>query len=213
MQPQSSAVKFPEPLSGFEQVRRRWDRKFNRIAARILPGEFYVTASDEVVVTLLGSCVSACVRDPVRGIGGMNHFMLPEIREDFSAFGEDIISKSTRYGNHAMEHLINSIMSLGGRRESLEVKVFGGGNLIPTMREIGSSNAEFVLEYLRAERMNLLSGDLGGTNPRLVAYYPASGRARVKKMPMESGVSIARSEEQYRRNLCDDEVAGSVELF
>ena len=145
-------------------------------AAKILPGEYYVTMAGEIVTTVLGSCVSACVRDRMLGIGGMNHFMLPiKGVEGETAEEKSLLSAATRYGNHAMEHLINDILRFGGSRDRLEFKVFGGGKVLSAVTDIGKRNIDFVREYLQAEQFTITSEDLGGIYPRKVVYYPDSG--------------------------------------
>lgn len=122
-----SNLVFLKPLSGFEGIQRYWDRERQMPAAKILPGEYYVSNQNELITTVLGSCVSACIRDPVAGIGGMNHFMLPNSERGNWNGKHSIASNATRYGNFAMEHMINDILKHGGERGNLEVKVFGGG--------------------------------------------------------------------------------------
>ena len=111
-----------------EQPNRYFDPHFKVDTAKILPGEYYATNKDMALVTVLGSCVSACLRDRESGIGGMNHFMLPDEGKLVGSHGN--ISAGGRYGVHAMELLINQILKLGGRRDRLEAKVFGGGNVL-----------------------------------------------------------------------------------
>ena len=128
-------------LPGFDDVNRYWDKYHGKYVAKILPGECYVTTNDELVATVLGSCVSACIRDKVFGIGGMNHFMLPEPSEHSHGWGGDNLN--TRYGNWAMEALINEILKRGGRRGTLEVKLFGGGQIIENMTNTKSEFSSF----------------------------------------------------------------------
>ncbi len=203
----------PEAFQEFEHINRYWDRQNNMPAAKILPGEYYVTRNNEIITTVLGSCVSACVRDRILGIGGMNHFMLP-VSEDTSWGGvSDLISTATRYGNHAMEHMINDILSHGGRRKNLEVKIFGGGQIMQSMADIGKKNIEFVHHYLKTEGLLLLNEDVGGIYPRKVLYYPATGRVRVKKLKRMHNDTVVRREEAYRQDLEEHPVAGEIELF
>ena len=132
-------IKINRPsIAGFGHVNRYWDRDREIITAKILPGEYYVTQENELITTVLGSCVSACIRDKESGIGGMNHFMLPESNPGKLKQGsEAMVGIATRYGNYAMEHLINTILSNGGKRKNLEVKVFGGGKILPTLTDVG----------------------------------------------------------------------------
>ncbi len=149
--------------------------------AKILPGEYYVTCDNEVIGTVLGSCISACIRDSIFGVRGMNHFMLPiDQRTESTRSVARQISDATRYGNYAMEHLINDILKQGGKRKNLEVKLFGGARVIDGLSDIGEKNANFVLEYLQIENMPVVAEDLRGEHPRKIIYYPKTGRVRVK---------------------------------
>lgn len=191
-------------------VRRYYDPKAAATAVKVLPGRHYVTArSGEVIVTVLGSCVAACIRDPVAGIGGMNHFMYPE--SDTGSWGGT--SAAERYGNYAMEVLINEILKRGARRERLEVKVFGGANVIRSSRRIGTDNAEFVKTYLAREGLSILSEDLGGTQARRINYYPKSGKAMRLFLAANVEDPIAREELRLRRSLRETRLGGDVELF
>jgi len=172
----------PQALPQFEHVSRYWDNEHKCFAARLLPGEYYVTTAHEMCATVLGSCVSACIRDTRIGVGGMNHFMLPlDASQGTSAWGA-AASAATRYGNVAMERLINDILKLGGRRENLELKLVGGGRVLAAMStDIGARNIEFVRQYVRDEGFNVVGEDLGDIYPRKVVYFPDTGKIRVKK--------------------------------
>ncbi|MGZ8161104.1 MAG: chemoreceptor glutamine deamidase CheD, partial [Methylobacter sp.] len=184
------------------------------IAAKILPGEYYVTQENELITTVLGSCVSACIRDKESGIGGMNHFMLPESNPGKLKQGsEAIVGVATRYGNYAMEHLINTILSHGGKRKNLEVKVFGGGKILPTLTDVGMKNIGFVLDYIDQEGLKLLSHDLGDIYPRKVIYFPQTGKVGMKKIQDLHNDTIAQRERQYFNSLKNAPVEGNVELF
>ncbi len=204
----------PPPLPGFEHFQRHWDRENACWAVKILPGEYYVTRYEEAVSTVLGSCVSACVRDPARGVGGMNHFMLPE---DASLGADDwldpAVGLATRYGSYAMESLINDLLKLGAARERLEIKLFGGGKILSVMTDVGGRNIRFIRAYLALEGYRVAAEDLGGTSPRKVIYFPASGRARLRKLqPVENRI-ISRHEQLYMESLCRQAAGGEVELF
>ena len=199
-------------LKGFTHINRYWDRTRDGICAKILPGEYYVTTADEYVVTVLGSCVSACIRDRVFGIGGMNHFMLPKNSQHDDNSVIDM-SAAARYGNYAMEHLINDILKNGGRRENLEVKVVGGGRIIANMTNIGDKNISFVREYLETEGLKIVGEDLGDIYPRKVAYHPLSGKVKVKKMRSMHNRTILDREERYLDSIKEKPVVGDVELF
>ena len=186
------------------------DRSFNCQAAKILPGEYYFTNDDMMITTVLGSCVSACIRDRVSGIGGMNHFMLPE-----SGDRNDVLSSSMRYGGYAMEVLVNQLVKMGANRARLEAKVFGGGAVLRgfTTVNVGERNSEFVLEYLETERIKVVSQDLMGLYPRKVYYFPASGRVMVRKLKTVHNNTIIEREQIYGQRLKTSTIAGDVELF
>lgn len=201
-------------LTGFENIKRYWDRRNGIVAAKILPGEYYVTRDEEMITTVLGSCISACIRDKALGIGGMNHFMLPETTEDRLLDGvEAVVGNSTRYGNYAMEHLINTILVNGGKRHNLEVKLFGGGKIIPTFTGIGLKNIGFVLDYVDTEGLNLLAQDLGDIYPRKVNYFPKTGKVKMKKIKGLHNNQLVQREIRYRTEIRDVPVESDVELF
>jgi chemotaxis protein CheD len=196
-------------LTGFENINRYWDREHLTVAAKILPGQYYVTIRDEVIVTVLGSCISACIRDRVTGIGGMNHFMLPDTQMN----PEDQISGlSTRYGSNAMECMINDILRNGGRRANLEVKIFGGGRILANMTDIGYRNIVFVNKYVQNESLKVTGMDVGDVYPRKVMYYPVSGRVMVKKLKSIHNNTIVEREQAYVSTI-KDIAKNQVELF
>ena len=204
----------PSPVRGFEHFQRFWDRDNDCWMVKILPGEYYVSRGDEAISTVLGSCVSACVRDPARGLGGMNHFMLPE---DAAVGPNDwldpAIGLATRYGSYAMESLINDLLKLGAARERLEIKLFGGGRILAAMTDVGGRNIEFIRNYMALEGYRVAAEDLGGTQPRKVVYFPASGRARLRKLrPVENRI-ISHHEQLYLASLGKQAAGGDVELF
>jgi chemotaxis protein CheD len=201
-------------IPGFETINRYWDQQNEIVAAKLLPGDYYVTTVDEMITTVLGSCVSACIRDAVTGIGGMNHFMLPETtRSRLDTRDESIVGTALRYGNYAMEHLINTILQYGGKRKNLEVKLFGGGKVIATLGDVGSRNIEFVLEYVDTEALNLVSHDLGDIYPRKVNFFPKTGRVRMKKIKDLHNETIILREKQYGSQIKDLSVESTIELF
>lgn len=204
----------PDALSGFEGINRYWDKLHQSFAAKILPGEYYVTSHDEVIVTVLGSCISACIRDKIFGIGGMNHFMLPHTPDDLSHHIHSGPSTSaSRYGSYAMEMLINDILKHGGRRENLEVKIFGGGKILRNMTDVGVRNIKFVEEYIALEAIPLLSEATGDIYPRKVVYHPHSGKVKVKKLRSLHNDTLIKREEEYQQTIEVKPVAGDVELF
>lgn len=204
----------PKALPGFEQINRYWDPVNNIFAAKILPGEYYVTVENEMIVTVLGSCVSACIRDPIYGIGGMNHFMLPAgRREAGDRWGSNGMGDDARYGNYAMELLINAILKFGGNRKHLEVKITGGGKILRHMTDVGERNIAFVREYIKAESLRLLAEDLGDIYPRKVYYLPGSGKVRMLKLRAVRNDTIIRREQDYMHNLVAQPSRSDVELF
>ena len=179
------------------------------MTAKILPGEFYVTKRNMMIVTVLGSCVSTCMRDPDQQIGGMNHFMLPQHGGDVKS----PISMSARYGAYAMEVLINQLLSLGAKRERLEAKVFGGGRVLAGMTDVGQRNAEFVRKYLKSERIRVLAEDLGNTFPRKVYFFAQTGKVLVKQLRTLHNDTIYKREKSYAAQLDVVSVAGGADLF
>jgi chemotaxis protein CheD len=172
-----------------------------------------VTRHAEVICTVLGSCVSACIRDARLNVGGMNHFMLPlDGSMGESAWG-GAVSAATRYGNVAMERLINDILKQGGRREDLEIKLVGGGRVLTEMsNDIGARNIDFVRRYVRDEGFRVLNEDLGDVHARRVVYFPQSGRLRVRKLNAGRDETLVAQERQYLAQL-DQGTEGEIELF
>ncbi|MES2296623.1 MAG: chemoreceptor glutamine deamidase CheD [Pseudomonadota bacterium] len=188
-----------------------FDRTFACDAAKILPGEYYFTPKDMLIVTVLGSCVSACIRDRVTGLGGMNHFMLPDGGGDANS----PVSASMRYGTYAMEVLINDLLKAGARRENMEAKVFGGGAVLRgfTAINVGERNAAFVINYLKTEKMRVVAEDLNDVWPRKVYFFPRTGKVLVKKLTQTHNDTLAKRELEYSKRLKVDDVAGEIDLF
>lgn len=204
----------PLALPGFEHIRRAWHNAYEAFAARLNPGEYYVTACDEGIYTTLGSCISACIRDRVSGIGGMNHFMLPaSAAADAEGWKATSLSESTRYGNFAMEHMINEILKNGGKRQNLEVKIFGGGRVMKGMTDIGMRNITFAHDYLKTEGLKIVSEDVGDVFPRLVVYFPATGKVKVKRLRSLHNNVIVDQETRYLETIAAKPVSGEIELF
>ena len=200
--------------NGYEEQRAPnlyFDKYFNVEAAKILPGEYYATGREMMLCTVLGSCVAACIRDYRSGIGGMNHFMLP----DSAADDGSPMSKSARYGTYAMEILINQLLKMGARRENLEAKVFGGGKILKGMSaiNIGQRNADFVMEFLGREKIRVVAQDLVDIYPRKVYYFPKTGKAMVKKLRSLHNNTIIVREKDYSSRLQKADVVGDVDLF
>ncbi len=181
-----------------------FDFAFKSEAVKILPGEFYVSDQEVVLMTVLGSCVACCLYDKNRNVGGMNHFLLPD--------GDD---SSARYGVNAMELLINELLKHGARRGSLEAKIFGGGAVIQglTSINVGKQNVAFVEHFLNDERIPIVSRDVLDVFPRKVCLYPRTGKAMVKKLPPSSDNPLVVQETKYMQSVKQDRRAGEVELF
>jgi chemotaxis protein CheD len=188
-----------------------YDKNFEIDAVKILPGEYYVTARNMALVTVLGSCVAACINDKTLGIGGMNHFMLPDEKRN----GGNILSSSGRYGTYAMEIMINELLKMGAKRGNLEAKVFGGGNVLRgfTVNKIGHANAAFVIDYLRKENIRVAAQDLLDIYPRKVYYFPRDSRVLVKQLRTVHNDTIIEREQAYSARLKMADVQGDVELF
>ena len=184
-----------------------FDNHFQHNAVKVLPGEYFVTNENVMLITVLGSCIAACLWDSRVGVGGMNHFMLPE---------GDSSDMSGRYGSYAMELLINEMMKLGARREFLQAKIFGGGRVISsfTNLNVGERNTEFVRDYLRTERIPVVSEDVLDIFPRKVVFFGTSGKAMVKRLAHTQTDAIAAQE--VRGNAASVVRAtrgGSVDIF
>jgi chemotaxis protein CheD len=204
----------PPTQQHFAHISRYWDRENLGYAAKLLPGEYYVTTAGERISTVLGSCVSACVRDRRLGIGGMNHFMLPLDASKGASIWGTAVSAATRYGNVAMERLINDILKLGGRRDSLEVKLVGGGRVLGGIAiDIGARNIEFVRKYVADEGFSVAGEDLGDIFPRKVHYSPETGKLRVKKLNAVRNDTLYERERHYLEVLDRDPVGNDIELF
>jgi chemotaxis protein CheD len=182
-----------------------YDAFFKNDAVKILPCEYFVYHEDILVMTTLGSCIAACLWDREARIGGMNHFMLPE--------GD---AGSGRYGSYAMEMLINEMMKQGATRATMEAKVFGGGQVIDGMNSmnIGERNTAFVVDYLKTERIPIMSKDVLGIHPRKVCFLPASGKAMVKRLASSNTAALAAQDRAAAQQVAPASAAGgSVDLF
>lgn len=206
-----SRAALPRALPGFESI-RRYVNASGMPTARILPGEYYVTCEDELIDTVLGSCVAACVRNPRFNIGGMNHFMLPRPSGAGNDAWESVASRATRYGSASMEQLINRVLGPGGTRQELEVKIFGGGRVVPKLSDIGARNLAFVREYLQQEGLKIVSEDAGDTCSRHVQYFPRTGRVRVRHLTARAP-ELGSREQSYLEHIEKTPVAGAIDLF
>ncbi|CAM5794401.1 chemoreceptor glutamine deamidase CheD [Rhizobacter fulvus] len=181
------------------------DAYFNNDAVKILPCEYFVYHEDILIMTTLGSCIAACLWDREAKIGGMNHFMLPE--------GD---AGSGRYGSYAMELLINEMMKQGATRATMEAKVFGGGQVVDgmTSMNIGERNTAFITDYLKTERIPIVSKDVLGIHARKVCFLPASGKAMVKRLAAtNSAALVAQDRAAVQQAVPQSTGGGSVDLF
>lgn len=193
----------------FRGNKRFHDNRDNIDVIKIFSGDWYVsTKGNEMLATILGSCVSACLRDPVARIGGMNHFLLP---------GDDTVdsqmSDSARYGVFAMESLINGILKNGGRKDRFEVKVFGGGNVINNSARIGSKNAKFIRDFLRKEGFRISSEDLEGDHPRRLHYFPDTGKVMMRVLRRKEDMVVVEEEDRYKKQIASRPIESNIELF
>lgn len=210
----AGAPQLPVAAPQFSHIQRYWDNEHEQYSAKLLPGEYYVSACGEIVTTVLGSCVSACVRDPRTGVGGMNHFMLPRDQSLGQSAWGSAASSATRYGNVAMERLINDILKMGARRQDLEFKLVGGGKVLGNMSlDIGARNIDFVQRYVRDEQFTVVGEDLGDKFPRKVVYFPDSGRLLVRKLASAQDRSLIERESSYMNELEAAPESGDTELF
>jgi len=186
-----------------------FDAHLQMHSAKIAPGELYASKRDITIVTVLGSCVSTCLRDPVAKVGGMNHFMLP----DRGGARDSPVSEPARYGAHAMEMLINNLLSIGAARDRLEAKIFGAGRVLPGLSDVGARNAEFAIEYLARERISLLAQDVGGEHARKIYFFIASGKVLVKQLRHLHNETLLSRERRYAMEIEKSTVSGRVDLF
>lgn len=195
------------PIAGFETMKRFWDKTRNITITKLLPGEFYVSTSHEMISTVLGSCVSACLWDEDNQIGGMNHFLLPTT---LGVSGAN--SYALRYGSWVMECLINKLLKHGAERENIRAKVFGGASIKDGLAE-NKRNIKFVLAHLMLENIPLVSEDTGGKYPRKVMFNPLTGRIQMKILQQTRNSTIQRREHQYNSDVRHYEFDSNIELF
>jgi chemotaxis protein CheD len=183
------------------------DHHFQYDAVKVLPGEYFVSSEDVMIMTVLGSCIAACIWDGKVRAGGMNHFMLPD---------GDVGEGGGRYGSYAMELLINQLLKSGARRESMQAKVFGGAQVMAgfTSMNVGERNTKFVLDYLATERIPVVSQDVLDIHPRKVCFFPASGKALVKRLAHAHPETLAVEERKGNAvSVVKSTAGGSIDLF
>jgi chemotaxis protein CheD len=190
---------------------RYFDRDFRVDSVKILPGQYHASSGPGTITTVLGSCVSTCLWDPVARLGGMNHFMLPG---DGASAGSPWAA-SARFGVYAMEVLINEITRMGGDRRRLVAKVFGGARVLAGFDklDVGAKNVEFVLGFLKEESITIAARDLLDVCPRKVHFFPATGKVQLKRLHMEPNDSVQQREREYLRRLASKSGGGDIEIF
>lgn len=187
----------------FDAQRQMW-------IVRVIQGNFHISSDPDVILdTVLGSCIAACIRDPVLKLGGMNHFLLPNSNLSGDTRSDPLAS---RYGTYAMELLINGILSRGGQRNRLEVKLFGGGNVVKGITGIGHKNADFIEQFMKDEKLPVSSAHLRGNSARRVEYSPASGRARMLLITGDHTTKIFKEETRHVPRVAETS-GGDIELF
>jgi chemotaxis protein CheD len=185
-------------------VHRIFDHRLNRERLILAPGDYWACSDDVVLYTVLGSCVSVCLKDPVAKIAGMNHFMLPLPTRNDARTATPFNSDSGRFGIHAMELLINKMLQLGAQKNRLSAKVFGGGHVLPrgaNSDRVPVSNIPFALEYLKTESIPIIATDVGGFQGRKVVYFCVSGAVYIQKLKPTSSNTIIKSETKYRSKI------------
>ncbi|QQR69559.1 MAG: chemoreceptor glutamine deamidase CheD [Alphaproteobacteria bacterium] len=191
-------------------VSRYFDSQIDGMAVTVLPAQHAISASpDEVLVTVLGSCVAACIHDPVMNLGGMNHFMLPG--EAMSNWSD--ANREMRYGHTAMEKLINDLLSRGCRKERFAIKLFGGASVIQSPIPVGEQNIIFVRRYLRDEGLSIMAEDLGGFHARRIYFRASAGKVDRLLLKRQEDETIFTNELSLRQTLRQADMSGSVELF
>lgn len=201
-------------ISDFDSPIEYYDKRFGVQAIKLLPGQYAVTQQEKLLVTVLGSCVAACVFDPSNGVGGMNHFMLPSINKTANEL-ERSECMSTKYGIYAMEVLVNELVKSGAEKRRLQAKVFGGGRVVPSFiqHDVGRFNAEFVVNFLNTERIPIVASDLCEEYARKIYFFPATGSVFMKRIHELNNSTIIERESQHRWKLSENPVVGSIDLF
>lgn len=198
-------------------IRRFFHPGMKMMVVKIQPGEIYTTSDQELIATGLGSCISACLWDDIAGVGGMNHFMLPFCDADDIEHWSPAQwrTKAARYGNYAMELLINTLLKKGAIKTRLQVKLFGGAMVMGSQATVGEKNIEFIRSYIASEGLILVGEDLGGVLPRKLIFDPLSGKAWVKKLTGYRA-QVQAEEKDYGQRLVSEANRGdedNSELF
>ena len=188
-----------------------FDRDFQVNAVKVMPGQYHAMVGEGSITTVLGSCVSTCLWDPVLNIGGLNHFMLP----GGPTSGSSPWAVTARFGVYAMEVLINEMIKLGADRRRIVAKAFGGARVLQGFDtlDVGAKNVEFVLAFLKEEGIALVAQDLLGLSPRKLHFFPATGKVQVKKLHLQGHAALRREEDEYLQSLAGRSAGGEVEIF
>lgn len=188
------------------------DPRFKLPLRSLMPGEMAACRGEHGYVTLLGSCVAACIYDSQSGVGGMNHFLLPESGDiDPTHAGW---AQAARYGNHAMELLINQTLELGGQRPQLCAKVFGGAAVLSRISSlVGERNVNFVETYLRLEGIPIVAQQVGGSLARQVFFFPRSGEAFVRQVQATETAALVQREQAFEQKIQAEKPQSSIYLF
>ena len=206
-----------QPDAATGTIHRYFEVNEGRQVVKVLPGGVHVSGADEDLVTVLGSCVAACMHDPEARVGGMNHFMLPEDGSPPGPPGSSSnawqINHGHRYGCFAMEFLINGILKAGGRKERLRVKIFGGANALGVSNQIGAMNVNFARHFLKSEGLPLVAEDVGGRQGRKVKFNPRTGQAFLWLPPASQVSALWETERHYQLTLRTAPAVGEMELF
>lgn len=175
----NEAQLFSNKFGDFENIHKSYDNKSKKRVVGISLGGIYMTEEDEIITTVLGSCISVCARDVMTGIAGMNHFMIPGNKADIrNSSGHALF----QYGLYSMDYMLNKILHLGGSKKHIEIKIFGGGAMISADGDVGKNNIRFVKNYINLKGFKLVSEDVGGSHPRKINYIPRTGKVMVKRM-------------------------------
>lgn len=173
------SISKPIVIKSPSHVHKHFDSKLNKMIVTLSPGGLYITNNDELISTVLGSCISVCVRDTVNGIAAMNHFMVPDMSHENS---QESNEELFRYGRYSMDYMLKQLYSLGAVTNMLEVKVFGGGAIISSVGDVGNDNINFINRYLINHQLISTNQDMGGELPRKVKFFVKTGKVYVKHM-------------------------------
>lgn len=193
----------PTALPGFGHIRRYWDKPNGGFSAKLLPGEHYVTVTEEIISTVLGAGIAVCVRDPGTGVAGMNHFLMPENEGDILRLVGGGPDPRARYGDHAMSQLVETVLAQGGKVSRLEFKIFGGAKAFVDTAEVARRSIAFVQGWMRDRGYRVAAEDLGGPYSRKLLFFPGDGRVRVKKLRELQNDTLLVRDRNYLRSLAN----------